>query len=49
MRHSSIELCPSKIGRMFDKYGKKLASEQNDGRKDKTLCSTNITENTLKG
>ena len=57
MRHSSIELCPSKIGRMFDKYGKKLASEQNekivclmfDGRKDQTLCSTNITENTLKG
>jgi hypothetical protein len=53
----SRELRPSKISRMFDKYGRKLADDQNDtisclmfdGRKDETLCSTNTTENTLRG
>jgi hypothetical protein len=57
MRIPSRELRPSKISRMFDKYGRKLANEQNDsisclmfdGRKDETLCSTNTTENTLRG
>ncbi|KAI9555970.1 hypothetical protein GHT06_018528 [Daphnia sinensis] len=57
MRIPSRELRPSKISRMFDKYGTKIALEQNEtisclmfgGRKDETICSTNTTENTLRG